>query len=104
MLTNKDNEIRTADIPERFQVCGKKLIICFEKVNLYFPTVRHIIYQKQDTAYNNSNSEKRVEHDTCTVRWSIFDKLRVVQKCDAVLSQVCEFFVIKITLKEKMGK
>ena len=34
MLTNKDNEIRTADIPERFQVCFKKLIISFKKVNL----------------------------------------------------------------------
>lgn len=40
MLTNKDNEIRTADIPERFQVCGNKLIISFEKVTLYILTVR----------------------------------------------------------------
>jgi len=34
MLTNKDNEIRTADIPERFQVCCKKLISSFKNVNL----------------------------------------------------------------------
>ena len=58
MLTNKDNEIRTADIPERFQVCDQKLIIIKgDTVHSYFG-----LYKMQ--FYYNSNSEMRAENKT----------------------------------------
>lgn len=59
MLTNKDNEIRTADIPERFQVCCKKLIICFEKVKLHILTVRDVIYEKHKTQFIIISTRRR---------------------------------------------